>query len=308
MPTITFTSDPAGVTLGDGLSLAARYWRATADLWMLPVALVAALTAVVAWGIAGATPGIGAIPLVYKPGTDPMTVIGPILPGAILSSLLLSGASTVAGWVYLAIAIAGLRGYRVLPGWILRRGVRVLAADLLVAAGFVALFLVLAILAIAGGPGLMAVVMVTAMVPAIYVSIRLILWSLAIFDGAGIAEGLVATWRITRGSVARMLGWGLGVAVVGMVVRLVAEILTAPLGDANPVRSGISAAVTEAFSAYSMIALAVIYESQRRRAILAAPGPVLPEPVMPEPRGDGLPDDRAPTPPGPFDPPPPPPY
>jgi hypothetical protein len=289
VPTIAFTSDPAGITVGEGLSLSARYWRATADLWMLPVAIVAAVTAVATWLAARLVPAPG-LPATYLPGTDPMTVIGPLLPQLLLTGILATGVSMVAGWVYLAIAIAGLRGYRVMPGWILRRGVRVLAVDLLLSAAFVVVFGILAVFSLVGGPGLLVVVMVTAFVPAIYLSVRLVFWSLAIFDGAGIGEGLDATWRITRGSVPRLLGWGFAVALIGLVARLVEELVTSPLGSGNPIRPGIAAAVTEAASAFSTIVLAVVYESQRRRAVLLSP-------VVPPP---------APARMHPFDPPPPP--
>ena len=271
MPTIPFTSDPAGVTLGEGLSVSARYWRATVDLWSLPVALVAAVTAVVSWMIGGLGPAAGTLPTTYAPGTDPMTVIGPYLPGLLASTFVTGTVSMVAGWVYLSIAIAGLRGYRVMPGWIIRRGLRTFAADILLTLGFGAVFAILAVVSLAGGPGLVLVVMASAFVPAIYLSVRLIFWSLAIFDGAGIRQGLGATWLLSRGAVARLLGWGLTVATIGLLVNVVASTVTLPLGDGNPVRNGITAAATEAFAAYSMIALGVIYESQRRRSVLRSP-------------------------------------
>ena len=306
MTIIPFTSDPAGVTLGEGLSAAARYWRATIDLWSLPVALVGASMAVVTWLVGSLGPAPGAIPLVYAPGTDPMTVLGPYLPGFLASTLVTGAVSVAAGWVYLSIAIAGLRGYRVMPGWIVRRGMRTFVADVLLTLGFGAAFAVLAVISLPGGPGLVLVVMVTAFVPAIYLSIRLIFWSLAIFDGAGIRQGLGATWLLSRGGVARMLGWGVLVAALGLLVNLVASVATLPLGDANPVGAGITAAVTEAFRAYAMIALAVIYESQRRRSVLRSAAPAWAAPGSPPPIA-GTPDPAASgDPSSPFDPPPPP--
>ena len=301
MPTILFTSDPAGITLGEGLSASAWYWRATADLWSLPVALVAAVTAAATWAVASLAPVPPALPTSYVPGTDLMALIGPFLPQLLVGTFVTGMATMLAGWVYVAIAIAGLRGNRVMPDWILRRGVRSFAADLLVTVGFAAVFALLGLLSIAGGPGVLLVVMITAFVPAVYLSTRLIFWSLAIFDGAGIVQGFHATWGISRGAVARMLGWGLLVGVIGLVVRGTAELLTTPLGEANPVRAGITAAVTEAFAAYSMIALAVIYESQRRRSVLRSPWPAWEAPSV------GAMDPPAPSEPlDPFDPPPPP--
>jgi hypothetical protein len=296
VPTIAFPSDPASVTLGEGLSVSARYWRATVDLWSLPVALVAAVTALVTWLVGGLAPAPGTPPATWTPGMDPMTVIGPYLPGFLASTFVTGTVSMVAGWVYLSIAIAGLRGYRVMPGWIVRRGMRAFAVDVLLTLGFGAVFAILAILSFAGGPGLVIVVMATAFVPAAYLSVRLIFWSLAIFDGADIGQGLGATWLISRGSVARMLGWGFVVATIGLLVNLIATVVTAPLGDGNPVRAGITAAVTEAFAAFSMIALGVVYESQRRRSVLRSH--VVPF-MAPAPPG-------SPPAPGPFDPPPPP--
>jgi hypothetical protein len=297
MPMITFTSDPAGITLGEGLAASGRYWRATIDLWSLPVAIVAAATAVVTWLLGDVAPLPTLTPAMYRPGADLVAFVGPYLPGLLGSAFVTGMVSLVAGWVYMSIAIAGLRGYRVMPGWIIRRGLRAFVADVLLALGFGAVFAILAVVSFAGGPGLVAVVMVTAFVPAAYVSVRLIFWSLAIFDGADIGQGLGATWRISRGGVARMLAWGIMVATVGMLVGLVADLVTTPLGDGNPVRAGITAAVSEAFTAYSMIALAVIYESQRRRSVLRSPGSA----------GAVLtPVDPPATPPNPFDPPPPP--
>lgn len=302
MPLISFSSDPAGITLGEGLSIAARYWRATIDLWSLPVAVVAAVTALVTWLVAGLARAPGPLPTTYVPGMDPMTVIGPYLPGFLSSTFLTGTVSMVAGWAYLSIAIAGLRGYRVMPGWIIRRGLRAFAVDVLLTLGFGAIFAILAILSLAGGPGLVIVVMATTSVPAVYLSVRLIFWSLAVFDGADIGQGLGATWLISRGAVARMLGWGFTVATIGLLVNVIATLVTSPLGDANPVRAGITAAATEAFAAYSMIALAVIYESQRRRSVLRSPAPAwaAPSPGTEEPATR---PDSSNT----FDPPPPPP-
>ena len=273
MPTIRFTSDPAAVTIGEGMSAAARYWRATIDLWSVPVALVAAVMAVTTWLVAALVPGPGTLPT-YVPGMDPMTVIGPLLPQFLVGTFVTGIASMMAGWVYLAIAIAGLRGYRVTPTWIIRSGLRTLLADLALTLGFGAAFAMLALVSLAGGPGLVLVVLVTALVPAVYVAVRLIFWSLAIFDGSGIVGGIGATWRISRSGVARMLGWGLAVATLGLLVNVVASLVTVPLGDGNPVRAGITSAAAEAFTAYSMIALAVIYESQRRRTVLRSPVPM----------------------------------
>ncbi len=305
MPTIPFSSDPAGITLGEGLSVSVRYWRATADLWSLPVAVVASVAAIIAWLVDGLAPAPAALPTTYAPGTDPMTLIGPYLPGFLASTFVAGTVSMVAGWVYLSIAVAGLRGHRVMPGWIIRRGLRAFAASVLLAIGFGAAFAILAVVSAAGGPGLILVVMVTAVVPALYLSVRLIFWSLAIFDGAGIRQGLGATWLLSRGAVARMLGWGLTVGTLGLLVNITASLITTPLGDGSPVRSGITAAVTEAFAAYSMIALAVIYESQRRRSILRSPVPPWSPPATSpvDPAGASRPAE----PPNPFDPPPPPP-
>jgi hypothetical protein len=303
MPVISFSSDPAGITLGEGLSIAARYWRATIDLWSLPVAVVAAVTALVTWLVGELAPAPGALPTTFAPGTDPVTVIGPYLPGFLASTFVTGSVSMVAGWVYLSIAVAGLRGYRVMPGWIVRRGLRAFAVDILLTLGFGAVFAILAILSLAGGPGVLLVVMVTAFVPAVYLSVRLVFWSLAIFDGADISQGLGATWLISRGAVARMLGWGFTVATIGLLVSVVATLVTSPLGDANPVRTGITAAATEAFAAYSMIALAVIYESQRRRSVLRSPAPAWAAPSTGTEEPVSSATDSSNT----FDPPPPPP-
>ena len=97
-----------------------------------------------------------------------------------------------------------------------------------------------------------------------------------------------------------MLGWGLAVATLGLLVSVVASLVTLPLGDGNPVRAGITSAVAEAFTAYSTIALAVIYESQRRRSVLLSPVPV---PGLGSPAASPVDPSTMPD---PLDPPPPP--
>ena len=49
MWSIRFESPPAAVTVGEGVSAAARYWRETLELWILPVVAVGIIGGAATW-------------------------------------------------------------------------------------------------------------------------------------------------------------------------------------------------------------------------------------------------------------------
>ena len=159
------------------------------------------------------------------------------------------------------------------------RGLRTIAGGLLVTLVLVIVTGVL-LLSLAGGPGLTLVLGLALAVPYFWIAIRIVFWPLAVFDGAGIVEAFRTSWMLSRGAVERMVGWALATIAVLMLVRIALGIVLIPLGDESVIRSGIEAAVSEAFAVFNLFVLAVLYESQRR---LAAPdrGP-RPTPMVPD--------------------------
>ena len=105
-----------------------------------------------------------------------------VLPQILVLTAVTTVVAILASWVYVAIAIAGLRGRPLTAGWIVGAGLRTLVAGLIQTAAVLAAF-GLAILL--GGP-LALIVFLVLIVPAIYLSLRLTFWQYAIFDGEGI--------------------------------------------------------------------------------------------------------------------------
>ena len=150
-----------------------------------------------------------------------------VLPQILVLTAVTTVVAILASWVYVAIAIAGLRGRALTARWIVGAGLRTLVAGIIQTAAVLAAF-GLAILL--GGP-LALIVFLVLIVPAIYLSLRLTFWQYAIFDGDGIIPGLRTTWAITRGGVLRIAGWGLAIAGISLLVRIGIGVATALLRD-----------------------------------------------------------------------------
>lgn len=319
MDRFEFKGDPAWVSIGDGLSLGFGLWKRTAGLWALAIFIVGVLNTL--YGAFLFKAFTNAMPA--NPGLDIdwMAVIGSFLPGFIASTLILGVVAMVARWVYLAIAISALRGTPLAAGWIVGRGLRSLAAELLVSVvevlGIAALF-GLAQVIDPTFPILLGLVVGFAW---IWVSLRLRFWTFAIFDGAGIGAGAGVSWAITKGGLLTIIGWTIALMLVGIIPSITISLLTTPLGAASPFKMGIQAAGTEAFSVFTMFVLAVLYESRRRlvpvrfEGDLATPAWAMPPAGTPfPPTGMPYPPTGMPVPPaepydpnGPTPPPPPPP-
>ena len=268
MWSIRFESPPAAVTVGEGVSAAARYWRETLELWILPVIAVGIITGAATWLLGSVALDQATISSDIRERGDIVAVLLLVLPQILVLTAVTTVVAILASWVYVAIAIAGLRGRSLTARWILGAGLRTLVAGIIQTAAVLAAF-GLAILL--GGP-LALIVFLVLIVPAIYLSLRLTFWQYAIFDGDGIIPGLRTTWAITRGGVLRIAGWGLAIAGLSLLVRIGIGVATALLrNDLAPIAAGISALSDAAFAAFQVIVIAILYESQRLRHLPQPP-------------------------------------
>jgi hypothetical protein len=285
MRSISFVRSPAFVGLGEALSLAARYWRATWDRWLLAVVAVALVTGLAEWLLGGTVIDQRTLSRALLPGTQgqigadelPRLMAGPLAVGVV---------SIVAGWFLLANAVAGLRGRELTLGWVVASGLRTLAAAMIIALAFAAL------LTVSLGLGAIGVVVLLGSLPlVIYMVVRLAFWNLAIFDGSSIGQGARTSWGLTRDAVLRVLGWQLAIFGIGLLlvaVDLAIGFAFAGVPVAGPV---IASAVDTSLQAFTLVVMAILYESQRLRA--------QPPPAMVFPSAPYDPE-------GPYPPPPPP--
>jgi hypothetical protein len=294
MTRIPFTRSPAFATVAEGLALGAAYWRASIERWVLAVVAVAVVNGLVGWLFGSTVIDQQTIARVLVPGAAGPEIDPAELPRLLAGPLAVGLVSIVAKWFLVANAIAGLRGSEVTLPWVLRSGLRAFVADLLFA------MVLLALISTAAAFGAAGLIVLLGCLPVLaYVSIRLQFWTLAIFDGAGIAGGFSTSWTLSRRAVVRMLGWGL--AVFGISLLLVAAgLLVSLLLLAVPVVPGvITSAIDTSFAAFSAIVLAILYESQRLRTLAVsgvpsppvaypsdADGPLEPPPPPPSPPSD----------------------
>ena len=289
MPTIQFNRHPATVSLDDAVSMAVYFARESWQLWILPVAAIV-LVNVLAALVFGNT-ALNSSPFQLRPGTNPYAPLT-LTPAEIAGPLAVGLVTLVAGWFVTAISVAGLRGRPITSGWVIGAGLRSIGAALLI---ILVATLVIAVFAALVAISPIFLLSLLLLVPAaFYAAIRLLFWGIAIFDGAGVLNGLRATWHLTRNSLLRLLGWGLGVTAIGFGVGLISfpVSLITLLAGVPAVGTLVSSVLSGLLTVFGANMLAILYESQRWRYA----APVMPvAPVMPaEPRS-------------PFDPPPPPP-
>ncbi len=290
MRTIGFVRSPAFATLREALSLAARYWRATWDRWLLAVIAVALATGLAEWLLGGTALDQRTLSRALLPGTSgqidpselPRLMAGPLAVGIV---------SIVAGWFLVANAVAGLRGKEVTVAWAVTSGLRAFVADMLIALVFIGLLTVSVGLGPAG-----LLVMLGASPLLVYAAIRLQLWRLSIFDGSSIGQGARESWGLTRRAVLRVLGWAAAVFGLGLLLAAVNVAIEFVLAGVPVVGSVVTSAVDTAFQAFTIVVMAVLYESQRQRTqpppVMAYPsapydpeGPYPPPPPPPRPQG-----------------------
>jgi hypothetical protein len=279
---IAFTRSPALVTIGEGLALAARYWAASVERWVLPVVAVALASGLVTWLFPSSLSDAATLERLLRANINGTPLDPTEVPRLVAGPLAVAIISLVAGWFLTANAIVGLRNRDMALAWVVSGGLRSFVANLLIA--LVVLGVLFPLLAL----GALGVFLALAALPvAVYLSFRISFWTLAIFDGESIGSGFGMSWRISRGAVLRLLGWSLALLPLGILATIGQVVVDAVIGPASqPVADAISAAMDATVTSYSILVLAVLYESQRARRMA-------PQPAVAAPRS-------------PFDPPPPP--
>ena len=294
MTTIRFTRSPAFATVAEGLTLAAAYWRASVERWVLAVIAVAVVNGLVGWLFGSTVIDQQTMARAIVPGASGPAIDPAELPRLLAGPLAVGLVSIVAKWFLVANAIAGLRGREVTLPWVLRSGLRALLADMLFA------MIVLALISTALAFGAVGLIVLLGFLPVLaYVAIRLQFWTLAIFDGSGIAGGFSASLAFTRRAVLRLLGWGLAVLGISLLLAAADLLVSLVLLAVPVVPNVITAAIDTSFQAFSAIVLAILYESQRLRVLA---GTVVPSPPVPYPSDADGPLEPPPPPTPPADP------
>jgi hypothetical protein len=308
-----FNTHPAAVSVTEGVQIAFQFLQTTWRRWLPWVAAVAACSFVLYWLFSSLANSV------YVDDYTNQVVWGPgaaaKAAGAAVAGLVYLAVSLVGGWVFAATAICGLRNRPLTPAYVASRGLLALVAGILIAiAGLVALiaaFMLIVIvfeLAPLVGVVLLLLAILGAIPVAIYLTVRIGFYTLAIFDGFGPIEGIRESWLLSQRSVLRMFGWGLmaylitaGFSIAGSLVALPFSIALPPLGQA------ISSVITTTASCFTVFMMAVLYESQRARRdpslyeFTPGPGYPAPYPGGPYPYAPGpYPVGPYPSAPGPY--------
>ncbi len=272
---IAFERPPALVAIGEGITLAARYWRSTADRWVLPVVAVALVSGLSAWLFPASITDQETLSRLMRASVNGTPLDAAEFPRLVAGPLAVAIVTLAAGWFLTANAVAGLRARDITLSWVVASGLRSFAANLLI--GTLAVVLAVGPLAL-GLPGLL--VELVAVPVLVYLLLRLSFWTYALFDGHDIAAGAATSWAATRRSVLRVLGWSLALIPITIALTILNVGIDATLGDAaRPVAEAVSAGAGAAVTSFTVIVLAVLYESQRSR--LLAPAVVAPAPRSP---------------------------
>lgn len=270
----TFSHHPTAITVSDGIQDAFLYLQKSWRTW-LPVVGVIAACALVTRALVGS---IDVRTLYHQDVYTGRVVWNPDalnkLWGTAAAGLVVGLLSWIGGWVFYATAIAGLRNRSVMLSGVIVRGLVSLLSGLVVAV--VAIFVVTSLLmvgiaiAVVVPPvgGLLIILWALAAIPvSVYLLVRLIFTSLAVFDGFGPIAGIRESWRLSQGSVLRMLGWGALAFLMTIGIGIIAGIIAAGFDGSGlvAVAQAGSTAVTLTGSCLVVFMLAVLYESERAR-------------------------------------------
>jgi hypothetical protein len=183
----------------------------------------------------------------------------------------------VASWIVTGVVITNLRGRPLTAGYVVERGLNLIAAGILLGLALGAAGLVLILLVFMAPP--LGILAFLAAIPVlIYLEIRLIFISLAVFDGFGPIGAIEEAWRLSRDSVLRLLGWGLVAGLLSGAVSAAGSASRAPIVLAA------SLTLSEAASLLLVFLMAMLYESERARKdpnlypMAAYPPPGAPQP------------------------------
>jgi hypothetical protein len=292
-----FTAHPAVIGVTDGVQVAFAYLQTSWRRW-LPAIAVMAVCVLVAYAVILASIGTVDIKslyyvdqytnkLVWYPGGQERlwSLVRQYLAVGLVTGVL----GTIAGWVFAAIAICGLRNQPLTIPGVVGRGLLSLVAGIVIAVvavlTVIGIVVVTAIVVVIVPPlgAILIIAEVLAFVPvAWYIAIRLVFVNLAVFDGFGPIEAIRESWRISQRSVLRLLGWGLMAFLLGLGFVIVGGLASSPFSATGlaAVGQAASAAVTTTGSCLVVFLMAVLYESQRARSdpTLYGPPPV-PAPV-----------------------------
>jgi len=278
MDTIRFDRHPATITLGDGISMAARYLMATWQWWAIPVVALAIVGGLLSGFATNAALNTN---FRYLTRSDQVTELTGLIVPAFGVSILLTIASVVVGWFYTALAVHGLRGRPITTEWVVGAGLRSLAGSILLAIAWIGAWVAFAILAIIT-QGILLIALIGLIPAAMYVGIRIFFWTLAIFDGAGITDSFRVSWDLSAGAVLRMLGWGIAFVLLSIVISIGVRLVTLPLSGAPAIEAFVNQLVSGAISVFTLFGTAILYESQRWAKMPPAYGqPVAAAPTPP---------------------------
>ena len=287
----SFPMHPIAIGVSDGVQAAFSYLQISWRRWLPAVLVVAVLTGII-YAIVGSTDTATLYQvdretgrIIWYAGSDKKLwgIAGSI--GAI------GLVGLVATWVFTAAAIAGLRGRPMTLDFVVGRGLTSLAASILLGLAGIVGFLALGLLLVVAPPlGILA--LLAAIPVSIYLVIRVVFYTLAIFDGYGAVRGISESWRLSQGAVVRMFGWGLLAILISLGFSIVASIVGALFtGSTVSVGRGLAAVATTTGSCFTVFMMAVLYESERARhdpaayGIAAGPGYPPPYPGAPYPSG-----------------------
>jgi hypothetical protein len=225
--------------------------------------------------------------LVWAPGSD-AKLWSLVVPMLAIGSVYLI-VSLVAGWVFCATAISGLRNRPFTVSDLINRGLRTIAAGIVIGAVVVGAMLALIVFTVVTF-GIGSLLFFVAIPAGVYMAIRISFLSLAIFDGFGPIDGIKESWRLSKGSVLRMFGWGLMAGLIGLVFSFAAGFISLPLSlaGAQAVGQALSTAIAMTAACFTVFMMAVLYESERARKNPAAYGLTpTPYPYAPGPYATG---------------------
>jgi hypothetical protein len=271
----SFSAHPATITVTQGIQDAFRYLGLTWTKW-LPVVVIVALFASLAGALIGPVTTSGIIYTDRFDGQIYWTAnAGDRLGRYSEFTLLSSIASTVGSWVFLGLAIGGLRQRQMPVSRMLIRGLWSVVASILIGAVFFVAVFVLIFLTV-GLRGIGLLFLFAAIPAGIYFLIRVVFTNLAVFDGFGPLAGIQESWRLSQGSVLRLFGWGLLAFLMSFCFGFVGGIVSLPFSGTNSqaLSQGISGGFAAFASCFTTFMLAALYESQRARSDPNLYGPV----------------------------------
>ncbi len=262
---IKFNTHPAAIGVAEGVQSAFSYLQTSWQRW-LPAVLVSAVVMGLLYLLIG-TADANSLYYIdsytgefvwYSDATGRAWQLGGVLAASSVITM-------VAGWIFTATAIAGLRNRPLTVSFVVVRGLLSLVATVLLGALAFAGFLAWVVVVVAA-PGL-GLLLMFALVPIfIYLVIRLVFFTLAIFDGFGPLEGIRESWRLSQRSVIRLFGWGLMAILMGIGFSLVGTIASLLfIKSLEPVGGAISSGVGMVSACFTTYLMAVLYESERAR-------------------------------------------